>query len=150
MVKALAPSETSSTAVMAGELRVLVGKLRRRLREQASVGDLTESQLAVLRRLERDGSATVSTLARAEGMRPQSMGSNVTALQAAGLVSGSADPSDGRQTLISLTPACKALIRSGRAAREHWLCQAIEQRLNSREQQQLGVAIALLARLVDA
>jgi DNA-binding MarR family transcriptional regulator len=135
---------------MAGELRVLVGKLRRRLREQASVGDLTESQLAVLRRLEADGAATASTLARGEGMRPQSMGSNVAALQAAGLVSGSADPSDGRQTLIDLTPACKALIRSGRATREHWLCEAIEQRLNAKEQQQLDAAIALLARLAEA
>lgn len=135
---------------MAGELRVLVGKLRRRLREQASVGDLTESQVAVLRRLEVDGPATASTLARAEGMRPQSMGANVAALQAAGLVSASPDPSDGRQTLIGLTPACKARVRSGRATREHWLCQAIEQRLTAKEQQQLEVAIALLARLTKA
>ncbi len=40
---------------LAGELRVLIGRLMRRLREQASVGDLTSSQVSVLRRLERDG-----------------------------------------------------------------------------------------------
>ena len=58
---------------LAGELRVVVGKLTRRMREHSRAGDLTSSQKLVLLRLERDGSATVSTLARAEGVRPQSM-----------------------------------------------------------------------------
>ncbi|MBN3809764.1 MarR family transcriptional regulator, partial [Paraburkholderia sp. Ac-20347] len=53
---------------LAGDLRALVGKLRRRMREQGSAGDFTPSQIAVLLRLERDGAATVSSLARAEGM----------------------------------------------------------------------------------
>jgi DNA-binding MarR family transcriptional regulator len=36
-------------------------------------------------------------------MRPQSMGSAVALLEAAGFVSGAPDPSDGRQTILSLT-----------------------------------------------
>ena len=67
-------------SVLAGELRVVVGKLIRRLREQVSPGDFTWSQLSVLKRLERDGPATVTTLARAEGVRPQSMGATVAVL----------------------------------------------------------------------
>ena len=94
-------SETArATAALAAELRVLVGQLKRRLREQSSLGDLTESQIAVLRRLDSEGPATVTTLARAEGMRPQSMGANIAALEAAGLVSGAPDPNDGRQTML--------------------------------------------------
>ena len=92
---------------LAAELPALISLLKRRLREQASIADLTESQVGVLRRLDSDGPATVTALARAEAMRPQSMGANVAALEAAGLVRGAPDPNDGRQTLWSLTPACR-------------------------------------------
>src|SRR5258708_22352817 len=92
---------------LAQGLRALLGKLKRRLREQAGVGDLAPSQVSVLLRLEKDGPATASSLARAEGMRPQSMGAVVAALVNAGLVIGAPDPTDGRQSLLSLTDACR-------------------------------------------
>ena len=97
-------------SALARDLRVLVGALRRRLRAQADVGDFTPSQAAVLLRLERDGPATVTSLARAEGIRPQSLGATVAVLEAAGRVAGAPDPGDGRQTLLALTPACRAMI----------------------------------------
>lgn len=100
-------SEAARVSVLASELRVLIGKLKRRLREEAHSGDLTWSQTAVLSLLEREGPATVTTLAKAEGVRPQSMGATVSVLEAAGLVSGAPDPGDGRQTMLSLTPACR-------------------------------------------
>ena len=87
--------------MLAAEIRTVCGKLKRRLREHGGRDDLTPSQVSVLLRLEKDGSATVSSLARTEGIRPQSMSAVVTPLQEAGLVSGSPDPSDGRQTLMS-------------------------------------------------
>ena len=134
---------------MAGELRALAGKLKRRLREQADAGDLPPSQVSVLLRLEKDGPATASSLARTEGMRPQSMGPIIAALESAGLVRGSPDPADGRQTILSLTEACRNWIDEGRAARQDWLSRTIAARLSSAEQQQLASAIALLRRLVD-
>ncbi|WP_315743716.1 MULTISPECIES: MarR family winged helix-turn-helix transcriptional regulator [unclassified Bradyrhizobium] len=136
-------------SALAAELRGLIGKLKRRLREQANVGDLTVSQIAVLLRLEKDGPATASQLARAEGMRAQSMGPIVAALEAAGLVKGAPDPSDGRQTIIALTDQCLDRIREGRAARQDWLSRTIDQRLSAEEQEQLRAAIALLKRLID-
>jgi DNA-binding MarR family transcriptional regulator len=135
---------------LAVELHELVGKLRRRLREQADAGDLPPSQVAVLRRLEREGPITVSALARVAGVRSQSMGATVAALQAAGLVSGAPDPADGRQTLLSLTPACRKWIRQNRAAKQDWLLRAIGAELNAREQQELARALALLNRVVAA
>jgi DNA-binding MarR family transcriptional regulator len=135
---------------LAVELHELVGKLRRRLREQADAGDLPPSQVAVLRRLEREGPITVSALARVAGVRSQSMGATVAALQAAGLVSGAPDPADGRQTLLSLTPACRKWIRQNRAAKQDWLLRAIDAELNAREQQELARALALLNRVVAA
>jgi DNA-binding MarR family transcriptional regulator len=137
-------------AQLAVELHELVGKLRRRLREQGDAGDLPPSQVAVLRRLEREGPMTVSALARVAGVRSQSMGATVAALQAAGRVSGAPDPADGRQTMLSLTPACRKWIRQNRAAKQDWLLRAIDGELNAREQQDLARALALLNRVVAA
>jgi DNA-binding MarR family transcriptional regulator len=141
--------EFAGAPALAGELRVLIGRLKRRLREQASLGDLTSSQTATLGRLYREGPATVTALAKAEGMRPQSMGAIVAALEAAGMVSGAPDPADGRQTILSLTDACRERIAAGRAAREDWLLRAIEAHLTSKEQAQVASAVALLKRLVE-
>src|SRR4029077_877254 len=123
---------------------------KRRLREQASAGDLTPSQTAVLMRLDREGPATVTALARLEGVRSQSMGATVAALEDLGLIKGSPDPADGRQTILALTPACREKIRSARAARHEWLLSAIQSKLTLDEQAELAVALRLLGRLVDA
>ncbi|MDF3840032.1 MarR family transcriptional regulator [Cupriavidus basilensis] len=141
--------DAASALALAGELRVVSGKLIRRLREQASLGDLTWTQLRVVSRLEREGPATVSALARAEGMRPQSMGETIAALKAAGLVNGSPDPTDGRQTVLSLTAACIDAVKAGRAAREDWLFHAIRSKLAAAEQKDLSAAVELLKRLVE-
>ncbi|XBS70161.1 MarR family transcriptional regulator [Acerihabitans sp. KWT182] len=135
---------------MAGELRLLIGNLSRRLREQSHPGDYTWSQKSVILRLEREGPATVTTLAKAEGVRPQSMGATVAALGAAGLIKGTPDPSDGRQTLLSLTEHCRNIIKAGRTAREDWLFHAINDHFAPHEIEQLASAIKVLKRLTDA
>ena len=145
-------SRESSTQIglasmLAAEIRTICGKLKRRLREHGGRSDLTSSQISVLLRLEKDGSATVSSLARAEGMRPQSMSAVVTSLQEAGLVSGAPAPSDGRQTLMSLTPKYLKWLQQGRAARQDWLTTAISQKLSAHEQEKLQAALELLDRL---
>src|ERR1700761_1308146 len=137
-------------ATLAADLRTVSGLLKRRLREQSHLGDFTESQIAVLRRLDRDGPATVPSPARAESMRPQSMGANVAALETAGLVSGAPDPNDGRQTIWSLTPACRERVKAGRTAREDWLFRTIQTQLSPTEQEELAHAVELLKRLAGA
>ncbi|MGA2487078.1 MAG: MarR family transcriptional regulator [Roseiarcus sp.] len=136
-------------SVLAQDLRACLGKLKRRLREQAHSGDLTPSQTSVLLRLEKDGPATASQLARAEAMRPQSMASVVAALEALNLVSGAPHPTDGRQTLLSLTDSCRQRLREGRAARQDWLTRIIQTRLSRQEQAELATSVALLKRLID-
>jgi DNA-binding MarR family transcriptional regulator len=136
--------DTGGALALAVELHALSGKLKRRLREQASAGDLTPSQTAVLSHLDRAGPTTVT-----EGVRSQSMGATVAVLEAAGMVQGAPDPNDGRQTILSLTPACRELFRSGRAARHDWLRRAIQAKLSAPEQAQLAASMVLLQRLVD-
>jgi DNA-binding MarR family transcriptional regulator len=142
--------DAARALAVAEELRAVLGKLSRRLREQAHAGDLTWSQVSVLIRLERDGPATVTTLARAEGVRPQSMGATVSALEAAQLLRGSSDPSDGRQTVLSLTAGCRKMIKAGRTARADWLFRTIRTKLAPAEQEKLAAAVELLKRLVDS
>src|ERR1700685_1508239 len=110
------PADSERAAALAAELHIVMGALKRRLREHGDLGDLTSAQKSVLLRLERDGPTTGSALGRAEAMRPQSMGAIIAALEAAGYVAGAPDPSDGRQTIISLTDHFRNWVSAGRAA----------------------------------
>lgn len=139
----------SQASTLAAELRVLLSRLRRQLREQAETGDLTPSQIAAWRRLERHGPLTVSALARAEGVRSQSMGATVAVLEQAGLVERAADPNDGRRSLLSVSSASRAKAEANRAARHDWLTGRIEEELSAEERRALAQAITLLKRVVD-
>ena len=141
---------TRSEAALASELRTVLAKLKRRLRQQADGGDLTPTQSSALVRLERDGPSTVSALARAEGVRSQSMGAVVAPLQAAGLVTGAPDPADGRQILLSVTPAFREWLASTRSARQDWLMRVIERELSPDEQELLARSVVLLRRIADS
>ncbi|EQD37610.1 MarR family transcriptional regulator [mine drainage metagenome] len=142
--------ETARAVAVAGELRVVVGKLIRRLREQARPGDFTWSQMSVLGRLERDGPATVTTLARAEGVRPQSMGATVSVLGGGRTRAWRGGPGRWSPNHFALTPACREMIKASRAAREDWLFRAIRTNLATAEQEELANAVELLKRLVDS
>jgi DNA-binding MarR family transcriptional regulator len=142
-------SDATRAMALAGELRVIIGRLSRRLREETRPGNLTASQLSAVGRLDRDGPATVTTLARAEGVRPQSMGATISVLEAEGLVSGTPDPADGRQTIYALTAECKRILKVSRAAREDWLFRAIQAKLTSREQEKLDMVVELLRRISE-
>jgi DNA-binding MarR family transcriptional regulator len=144
-----AVSESVQAAALAAELHIVMGALKRRLREHGDLGDLTSAQKSVLLRLERDGPTTGSALARAEAMRPQSMGAIIAALEAAGYVAGAPDPSDGRQTIISLTDHFRNWVSAARAARQDWLLRTLQARLTAQEQRQLASAVELLKRLID-
>ena len=142
-------SSPDRASALALELRTSLGKLKRKLRGQAGHEDLTSSQVSALLRLEKDGPATVSNLARAEAMRPQSMSAVIAPLEAAALVRGTPDSNDGRQTLFSLTKMCRKRIEERRAAKQDWLTRTIQTRLSAQEQEKLAAALEILARLVE-
>jgi DNA-binding MarR family transcriptional regulator len=149
MSTALADPATGTAHALAVELRMLASQLRRRLRQEASVADWTESQRAVLLRLERQDAATVTELAQAEGVRSQSMGATVASLMEAGWVKGAPDPADGRRTLLSITAQTRKVFRQVRTAREDWLQRTISARYSAAEQKQLAGAVRLLQRLLE-
>ena len=132
---------------LAGDLRVVLGRLVRRLRAERR--DLSLAQLTVLGRLDRDGLTGVSAIAAAERVRPQSVASTVAALEEAGLISRRPDPGDGRRVVIELTPAGRQALAVDRRRREGWLADAIARDLTADERRVLAEAVTLLRRLAD-
>ncbi len=135
--------------VLANELRTVVSALNRRFREQVTARELTTAQKSALIRLERDGPTTTAVLARAEAMRPQSMGALLSSLQVEGYVTAAPDPSDGRQTILSVTARWRDWAEAARLARRDWLFRAVQAELDSAEQRELKAIIPLLRRLVE-
>jgi DNA-binding MarR family transcriptional regulator len=136
--------EVSRTA---GELRALLGRLSRRLRQTGVVGEMTLSQASVLSLLEREGPATPGVLATKERISPQSMGTILVSLEALGLVSRTPDPTDGRRLVISPTEAGLEVIRGARRQKEERLAQALADNFTNQELQVLMAALPLLERL---
>ena len=102
----------------AGELRVSMSRLARRLRREDSGHALTMSQQSALSRLNVMGAATLTELAAEERVRPQSMARTLDALTAAGLVARAPHPTDRRQTVVRPTDAGRAVIAQNRMRRD--------------------------------
>jgi DNA-binding MarR family transcriptional regulator len=138
----------ATTSALAHELRETIGRLLRRLR--AEPGELPVGQIAVLSRLDREGPASISDLAAADRMRPQSMAQTVHDLESTGLVSRRPDPADGRRSFVELTPLGLETLNAMRAHREDWLTQVLDSELDAEQRELLRRAVELLGRVADA
>jgi DNA-binding MarR family transcriptional regulator len=138
---------TTDPALVASELRVVLGHLVRRLRAEHR---FPLSHGAVLGRLDREGARSVSDLAVAERVRPQSMAQTVGDLEADGLVERRPDPGDRRRALVELTAGGRTALEADRRQREGWLARAIADDLSADEQAVLERAVALLRRLAES
>ena len=125
-----------------------VGLLIRRMRAAAASHELSLTEAAVMSRLANDGPATTADLARAESVKPQSMGATIAALEEMGLVERKPHPSDGRQVNIALTTKGTAVRKRAKDAKRTWLAQAIAQ-LDEEEQATLFAAGEILQRLAE-
>jgi DNA-binding MarR family transcriptional regulator len=134
----------------ATELAIALGLLVRRIRSAAPLEahELSWTQKAVMRRLESDGPATTAELARAEGIKPQSMGAIVAALEDMGFVERKPHPTDGRQVNIALTAKGASLRSDTGIAKRTWLAEAIA-RLDAAEQREIPAMTALMKRLAE-
>ena len=123
-----------------------IGLLIRRVRAVTAAHELSWSEGMVLGRLAKDGPATTAELARAEAVKPQSMGATISALEERGFVERKPHPTDGRQMNIALTAKGVSVRKDARSARRTWLSQTIA-RLDEKEQESLPSVISLLKRL---
>jgi DNA-binding MarR family transcriptional regulator len=130
------------------ELMRASGLLVRRVRAE-NPHELSLSQASAMSRLAQLGPMTTADLARAESVKPQSMGSTLAFLEQEGLVERQPHPSDGRQVLFKLTPKGAEARRLNKLAKKEWLLAAVA-RLEPEEQQTLAAAARLILRVANS
>jgi DNA-binding MarR family transcriptional regulator len=127
-------------------LRLGVMRLARRLRLERSGSDLTLTHLAALGTLSRHGDLTIGELAALENVKPPSMTRTVNCLEELGLVTRSANESDGRHVVVGLTEAARRVLAADRQRRDAWLARHLAV-LDPGERDLLGAVAPLLDRL---
>jgi DNA-binding MarR family transcriptional regulator len=139
-----------NSKVVVEDFTMALSLLLRRIRADAppELREFSLTQKAVLRRLEKDGPATSADLARAEGVKPQSMGTALALLEKMGLVERKAHPTDGRQINLKLTARGITLRKNTKEAAHAWLSQAIA-KLDRQEQTTLFKASKLIQRMAE-
>lgn len=141
-----APSQES--ARVAAELKIVVGRIARRLRQAHEVGELTLSEISVLSRLEREGPAAPGALAQSERVRPQAMAATLGTLEERGMVTRTPDAADGRRAVMALTGPGRAVIQDRRTASILRMAHALDE-FTMAERRKLLAVVPLLDRLAE-
>jgi DNA-binding MarR family transcriptional regulator len=106
------------------ELRMLLQRVARRIRNNRADGTMSDAKLGVLFRVEQEP-ASPSALAERERISPPSMNRTLNALEKAGFITRSPDPADARRVVVSITPSGRALITETRRLRTAWFSQRL-------------------------
>ncbi len=128
-------------------LRLAVGRLARRLRQQAE-GEVTASQLSALASVGRLGPITLGHLASVERLRPPTVTRIVANLEESGLVARRTDESDRRVSRVEVTERGRELLELTRTRKDAYLAR----RLATLDQADLDVlreATLVLERLLE-
>ncbi len=137
------------TAALAAGLRVGVMRLARRIRFERGGDDLTLSQLSVLGTLGVNGALPIGEIASRENVKPPSMTRTVACLEELGLVVRRPGATDGRQVVVELTDAARAVLDADRRRRDAWLAKQLSQ-LTRDEVALLRKVAPLLERMATA
>ena len=132
---------------LAAGLRLVVGRLGRRLR-QAATGDLTPSLMSALSTIDGSGPLSLGELARIEGVAPPSMTRVVGKLEELGLIDRRTDPADARSSLVEVTTKGSRALAKVRSTRTAFLTERLEG-LSDDERATLAAALPLLAGLLE-
>lgn len=136
-------SETSED-----ELRMLVQRVSRRIRNNRADGSMSDSKLGVLFRLEAEPWSP-GELAAHERVSPPSMNRTLNALEEAGLVARTPDPDDARRVVVTITPAGRELIAETRRLRSAWFTRRLAE-LSPEERAALEAVIPVLRRIAES
>ncbi len=134
----------SAVSALGGELRLACMRISRRIRFE-STHEVPPHQFSVLVRLE-ETPRTPGELADIERVSAPSMTRTVAAIVDRGLVERTADPSDGRQVILSLTPEGRRLLKEIRRRRDQWMTVRVKA-LPPEEQEILRQASAILSKV---
>ncbi|MBF6211722.1 MarR family transcriptional regulator [Nocardia puris] len=135
----------SDVRTLAGELSLAVVRLTRHLRGRRADSQISLTQLSALATLSRDGAMTPGALAAKERVQPPSMTRVIASLVDIGLVKREPHPTDGRQIIVSLSAAGRALIADEASAREAWMTE----QLSTLSEEQLAVLSRAVSIMKD-
>ena len=138
---------TSTGTDLATRLRLGITRTARRLRQEAG-SDLSPTLTAALATVERHGPLTPSELAVRERVQRPTATKLVAKLEADGLVGRTADPMDGRSSLIAITPEGRARLKQMRTRKDAFLAQRLRA-LPAEDRATLERAAELLERLLE-
>jgi DNA-binding MarR family transcriptional regulator len=140
-------TKSAESVEVAARLRLAIARTARRLRQEAGV-ELSPSLAAALATVERHGPLTPSELAERERVQRPTATRIVGRLADAGLVERTADPADGRVSLVSATPKGSALLRRLRGRKNAYLARRLRD-LEPQEIATLDRAAEILERLLE-
>ncbi|MTE11341.1 MarR family winged helix-turn-helix transcriptional regulator [Nocardia aurantiaca] len=138
----------SDIRALAGELSLAVVRLTRHLRGRRADAQISLTQLSALATLNREGAMTPGALAAKERVQPPSMTRVIASLSEMDLVERNPHPTDGRQIIVSLSNAGRALIADENQAREAWMTDQLS-RLSPDQVAVLAQAVGIMKQIVD-
>ncbi|HEX7405700.1 MAG TPA: MarR family transcriptional regulator [Candidatus Nanopelagicaceae bacterium] len=136
---------TRSQSQTAAELRLVIGRLIRSIR-QHNAGGLTASQVSALATIEEFGPVRISDLAARESVGAPVATRLTTSLEELGYVSRVLDSQDKRACLVELTPSGHKVLKNLWEQRTAGINQRI-QSLTKSEMAVLNAALPILDKL---
>lgn len=141
------PGVSQSDLQAVARLRLVIGRLERRVRQQSET-DLTPSQFSALTTIDRRGPLRLGDLARRERITKASVSRMVTRLEARGHVATAPDPVDGRGSIVALTDQGNQLLTESRQRVDAYLTRGVLD-LTEEQRGHLFAALPALELLVE-
>lgn len=139
----------ASSGASVERLSRVIEQLVRRLRSDASFGDVSPSVASALSRLEAEGPLRVTELARAEGVSQPAMTQLVGRMESDGFVERKTPDDDRRSVLIATTVRGREVFSRRRARRSAYLHELLET-LDPADRAAIEGALPALEHLVSA
>ena len=138
---------TLSPELLASELRPVLLRLARELRQETEQLGVTARQVTLLWLVRQRPGLALAELAAADGISPPAMSGYVDRLERAGLLERFRSTEDRRRVGLRLTPDGDRLLRRVRAQRTTWLAERLKG-LQPKELEAIEAAIPALQRLL--
>lgn len=142
-----APVRDTELMETAARLRLAIARTARRMRQEAGT-DLSATLTSALATIERHGPLTPSELADAERVKRPTATRIAAALERDGLIIRSADPSDGRACLLSVSPRGRVLMKRLRKRKNAYLSRRLRE-LPPADVEALESAAEVLERMLE-
>lgn len=140
-------TSTPELSQRASRLRLAITRTARRMRQEAN-SDLGPASLAALATIERGGPLTPSELAKAERIQRPTATRLLAGLTEKELVSRAADPTDGRCSIVTITPEGRAMLKRIRSRKNAYLARRMKD-LPDDEVDALERAAEILERVLE-